>query len=192
MFMGQSGTRPTCSANMKNKTLIKEIFDTDFDSSYQMSDPDAFKIRRACRGILINENKIALLNVTKHNYHKLPGGGIEKGEPLEEAFKRELLEEVGADCEIIDQGGIVVEWRDKFKLLQISYVFLAKVIGEVKQNNLDQDEIDDGFELKWVPVEKLNEILENDSPTNYEGNFIRMRDMSIVKFYKNSLKSYKV
>lgn len=173
---------------MKNKILIKEIFDTDFDPSYQMGDLDTFATRRASRGVLINENKIALLNVTKHNYHKLPGGSIEKGESLEGAFKRELLEEVGANCEIIDQGGIAVEWRDQFKLLQISYVFLAKVVGEVEQSKLEQGEIDDGFELEWVSFEQIEKVLENDKPDNYEGNFIKLRDKTIIEFYKNKLR----
>src|SRR3989344_2508708 len=107
---------------MENKTLIREISDTDFDSKYKMGDLSKYSLRRAARGILMNNGKIALLNVTKQNYHKLPGGGIEKGESVGEAFKREILEETGCDCEIKDQSGIILEWRDLYKLLQISYV----------------------------------------------------------------------
>ena len=172
---------------MNLKVLIREISDIDFDPKYQMGDLSTFNIRRASRGILLSGNKIALLNVTKQNYHKLPGGGIDKNESLEEAFKRELLEEVGCDCEILDQGGIVIEWRDQFKLLQISYVFLARVVGQIKQNKLEQDEINDGFVLEWTPFEKVEEILYNDVPKNYEGPFIKLRDKSIFEYYKDRL-----
>jgi ADP-ribose pyrophosphatase YjhB (NUDIX family) len=172
---------------MKNKTLVREIFDTDFDPKYEMGDLWKYGIRRASRGILIKNDKIALLNVTKSNYHKLPGGGVEINESIEEAFKRESIEETGCNCEILDQGGIVIEWREQFKLLQISYVFLARVLGKPGQWKLEQGEIDEGFELEWVSTEEIDEVLANDKPTNYEGKFIKLRDKSIVEFYKNKL-----
>lgn len=173
---------------MKNETLIREISDTDFDPKYRMSSLDTYSVRRASRGILVNNGKIALLSVTKFNYHKLPGGGIETNESIKGAFEREVLEEVGCQCEIIDQSGIVIEWRDQFKLLQISYVTFAKVIGNVGQNKLEQGEIDDGFELKWVPFKKIDEVFKNDNPTSYEGKFIKLRDKSIFEFYRHKLR----
>lgn len=172
---------------MKNKILICEIADTDFTPKYQMSSLDEYGVRKAARGILINNGKIALLNVTRFNYHKLPGGGMETAESVEEAFKREVLEETGCDCEILDQSGIIIEWRDRLKLLQISYIFFAEVMGGIGQSKLEQKEIDDGFKLEWVPFEKIDEILEKDDPTSYDGKFIKMRDKSIVEFYKDKL-----
>ncbi len=172
---------------MKNKTLIREISDTDFDPKYQMGDLDKYNIRRASRGILVNNGKIALLNVTGFNYHKLPGGGLESNESIDEAFKREALEETGCECEILDQSGIIIEWRDQFKLLQISYILLAKVKGKIGQNRFEPGEIDEGFKLEWVPFEKVDEVLKNDNPTSYEGKFIKMRDKSIIEFYRNKL-----
>lgn len=172
---------------MQNKTLIIEISDLDFDPNHKMSSIDGYKIRKSSRGIIINNGKIALPNITKYNYHKLPGGGINTNETISEAFKREVMEETGCNCEILDQSGIIIEWRDKYKLLQISYVFLGKVIGEVGENKLEQDEIDEGFTLDWIPIEKVDEILDGDGATNYEGKFIQIRDRSIYKYYKDKL-----
>ena len=173
---------------MKNKILIREISDMDFDPKHQMSSLDKYGIRRASRGILVNNGKIALLNVTRFNYHKLPGGGLEPNESIDVAFKRETLEETGCQCEILDQSGIIIEWRDQFKLLQISYVLLAKVKGKIGQNKFEQGEIDEGFKLEWVTFEKIDEVLKNDNPTNYEGKFIKIRDKSIVEFYRDKLR----
>jgi 8-oxo-dGTP diphosphatase len=166
---------------MAQKILIANIKDAD-------KDVKGYGVRKASRGILLWGDKITLLNVTKFNYHKLPGGGIEGGETTEEAFKREVLEETGCDSEIKDYGGIVVEYRDEFKLVQLSYVFFAEVIGEPGKVNFEQSEKDEGFVLKWVPVEKIEEVIGRDKPTNYEGNFIQRRDRAIIDFYKSRLR----
>ena len=57
-----------------------------------------FRPRTAVRAIVFDkDNKIGLLNVTKHGYYKLPGGGIKEGEDKITALKRECLEEIGCD-----------------------------------------------------------------------------------------------
>jgi 8-oxo-dGTP diphosphatase len=173
--------------------IIVEIGDKDFDSSFippkNVSD---YHVRKASRGVLINNDKIALLYVSKENYHKLPGGGFEEGENNEDAFKREIKEETGCDCKIVDEKGqnsVVIETRDQFKLVQISYIFFSEIVGEPKELQLEQDEIDEGFELKWIPVSEAIETLQKDKPKNYEGKFIQMRDIAVLNFYKDSLKA---
>lgn len=62
------------------------------------------RLRLGARGIAIREDgKIAIFNKSNKNEYKLPGGGLEgegEEEP-EEAFKREVLEEIGCETEII-------------------------------------------------------------------------------------------
>jgi ADP-ribose pyrophosphatase YjhB (NUDIX family) len=62
------------------------------------------RLRLGARGIDIREDgKIAIFNKSNKNEYKLPGGGLEgegEEEP-EEAFKREVLEEIGCEIEII-------------------------------------------------------------------------------------------
>ncbi len=171
--------------------IITEISDKDFDVNFvpptNISD---YHVRKASRGILINKGKVALLYVSKENYHKLPGGGFEASESNEDAFRREVKEETGCDCKIVDEKGqnsVVIETRNQFKLVQISYIFFSEIVGEPKELHLEQDEIDEGFELRWVPVNKAIETLQNDKPNNYEGKFIQMRDIAVLNFYKDSL-----
>ena len=62
------------------------------------------RLRLGARGIAIREDgKIAIFNKSNKNEYKLPGGGLEgEGEEeTEEAFKREVLEEIGCEIEII-------------------------------------------------------------------------------------------
>lgn len=62
------------------------------------------RLRLGARGIAIREDeKIAIFNKSNKNEYKLPGGGLEgegEEEP-EEDFKREVLEEIGCEIEII-------------------------------------------------------------------------------------------
>jgi len=62
--------------------LLKEIKDKKFPK-----DQATLKIRKASRAILFDENGlIPLLFVSKYNYHKLPGGGIDAGEKQSNSF----------------------------------------------------------------------------------------------------------
>lgn len=171
--------------------IIAEIGDQDFESGFiPPKSIGDYHVRKASRGILINNGKMALLYVSKENYHKLPGGGIEAGESNEDAFKREVMEETGCDCNVVDERGqnsVVLETRNQFKLVQISYIFFSEIVGEPKELHLEQSEIDEGFELKWIPVGEAIETLQNDKPKNYEGKFIQMRDLAVLNFYKESL-----
>jgi 8-oxo-dGTP pyrophosphatase MutT (NUDIX family) len=73
--------------------LIKEIKDIDFGFETKKVE---LSLREAARAVLINEDgKIALLYVNSHKFYKLPGGGVEAGEYVEDALEREVLEEAG-------------------------------------------------------------------------------------------------
>ena len=71
-----------------------------------------YRVREAGRAVVVDENgMIALLHVTKENYYKLPGGGIEDTEDKMIALKRECKEEIGCDVEVIGEVGTIVEYR---------------------------------------------------------------------------------
>lgn len=59
-------------------------------------------------GILIEDEKVLLIHRTRERdgaireYYVVPGGGIEEGETIEEATKREVKEETGIDVELIE------------------------------------------------------------------------------------------
>ncbi|NOQ56220.1 MAG: ADP-ribose pyrophosphatase, partial [Nanohaloarchaea archaeon] len=68
--------------------LIKEISLKDFGEANNSDSDKTYRLRKASRAIVINdENKIALLFVSEHNYHKLPGGGLEPGEDTSSALR---------------------------------------------------------------------------------------------------------
>ena len=56
-----------------------------------------WKKRKAVRAIILdNQNKIPLIWSNKHQFHKIPGGGVEEKEKIKTALRREIMEEKGA------------------------------------------------------------------------------------------------
>lgn len=167
--------------------LIKEITEKDIGYNYEDTDI-SYRLRKASRAIVLNDSgKIALLYVSKNNYHKLPGGGIEAGEDIKIALNREVMEEVGVYVDVLGEIGTIIEYRNKHELLQISYCYYSRVKGESKETSFTDEEINDGFQLKWVTLDEATSIIENDIPDNYVGKFIQSRDLLFLKRAKLSM-----
>lgn len=170
--------------------LIGIIIDEDFgDQSIEFNNP---KIRYGARGIVINQDgDLAILNKTKKNEYKLPGGGIEDNEDPSTAFKREVLEEAGCKIEIIKELGTIEEHKSHDNFKQISYVFVAKVIENTKILHLTEKEEAEGARLLWLDektaLSKITNCINNLKASNYENiyhsKFIVFRDAKILNHY---------
>jgi len=71
--------------------LIKNFLYKIYRLSWKITKPQTIGVR----AILTEENKILLVKHTYSNQWFLPGGGLKKGETLEQAITRELDEELG-------------------------------------------------------------------------------------------------
>jgi 8-oxo-dGTP pyrophosphatase MutT (NUDIX family) len=148
-----------------------------------------YEIRKAARAVLINEsNEIAVLHVAKDHYYKLPGGGVEGNESIYETLSREVYEEVGSDLEVLDEIGMILEYRDSFEQLQISYNYLCKTKGELIETQFTQNEIDNGFTLEWMSFDEAVKAIECYNGNKYVAKFISLRDLYILKETERLLK----
>ncbi len=145
-----------------------------------------FAIREAVRAIVYDKDgNVAILNVSKQNYHKLPGGGVEKGEDLQTALKRECQEELGCDIEMYGEVGEIIEYRKMYNMKQISPCYLVKVVGEKGSPSFTEEESEDGFQIQWLPLEKAITLLASDQPLNNEGKlYIVPRDKTFLEVAK--------
>lgn len=72
------------------------------------------------------------------------GGGVEAGEDLETALKRELKEELGAEVEIMHKIGIVNDYYNLIHRHNINNYYLCKVTS-FGEKHLTKDEIEDFY-----------------------------------------------
>lgn len=144
-----------------------------------------YEYRQAARAAVFDkEGKVALLFVSKKDYHKLPGGGVEEGENMEETLRRECREEIGCEIKITGEIGTIIERRKKLKIKQESFCYLAEVVGEKGEPAFVDDEIEDGFLVLWVGFDEAIKILDADQPDDYEGKFIKIRDLAFLREVK--------
>ena len=131
----------------------------ELDPTVDTSGRDGYSVRTAVRAVLADQTGyIALMHSVKHNYYKLPGGGVDKDEQLLDALARELLEETGCRAIVTDELGTVLEWRDFSHLKQISYAYKAVLQGEPGDPRMTESEIEEGFVLEWA--KSLDEAIE--------------------------------
>lgn len=143
----------------------------------------SYKTRVAARAVVKDENgHIALLKVGKHNYYKLPGGGVDEGEDIYTALLRECLEEIGCNIAVLAEVGVVEEHRQKSELKQTSYCYLAKVVGPKGSPNFTQKELDGGFSNVWVSPSEAVRLIKSCEPSNKMGkDYVVPRDTCLLE-----------
>lgn len=168
--------------------LIKEITDLSiWEKSIKWTE---YKIRKAARAIVKNEKwLIPLLYASKDNYYKLPWWWINEWENIIEWLEREFIEEVWAEIKIEWELWMTLEIKDQHKKIQFSYIYIWKIKNIIWEPKFTKKEIEDWLELHWMNVDDaLNKIM-NTKPTSYEGKMIRYRDLSIIEYYLQIVKS---
>lgn len=149
----------------------------------------SFDKRSAARAIMIDDSsRIALMHVTNKNYYKLPGGGVDPGESLEEALLRELKEEAGAqNVEIISEIGQIVEYREEWRRRGTHHCFLVKLTGNLLAPQQTDKEIDHGYEIVWADsIDETIKLVESGEPKEYGQDFEKLRELTFLSYAKSS------
>ena len=142
---------------------------------------DDFGIRNAARAVIFDKDgKIALMHSVIHEFYKLPGGGLEEDEDKETSLRRECLEEAGVKVGKLIELGFVKEIKADNKMVQNSYCYITKMIGDKKSPNFTESEIAYGFEVMWVNLDEAYNLVVNEGYKNSLGRYVREREINIL------------
>ena len=125
-------------------------------------------VRPSARGIIIKDNKLAMIHSLKYDYYKFPGGGIEPGENRLEALCREVSEESGLTVirsSVKEYGLVHRKQRGLHEdiFIQDNFYYLCDVEDKVSSQELDDYEDEELFTLEWVdPFTALRTNINND------------------------------
>ena len=165
--------------------LIKEIIDQDIIHTAGRANVIP---RYTSRAILFNHiSQFAVMYSPKFKLYSLPGGGIEDGENKEEAVKREILEETGYHCEIVNELGYVYENRAHCNFEQYSYYYIAKTVGSQSQICLDECECESKMEVQWHTLEKVIQLIVTPVHDTVQKKFIQAKDTAALYEYVKSI-----
>ena len=107
------------------------------------------------------------------------GGGVEEGEDLIAAIKRELKEELGAEVEVVCKIGVVSDYYNLIHRHNINNYFLCKV-KSFGEKNLTQDEID-SFHLSTLQLSYEEAVREYENRKNTRlGTLVANRELPIL------------
>ncbi len=125
----------------------------------------SYPIRVRTSALIIKNNKLLLVELNDGNglHYNLPGGGVEQGETLVEAVRREALEEASIQ---IDVGKVAFLYeyapfknKEKYGTVHsLTTIFECELKGgetPCLSDNPDENQIG----VKWIPLDELQNIV---------------------------------
>lgn len=114
------------------------------------------------------------------------GGGVEDGENLEIAIRRELEEELGASVEVIGKIGVVSDYYNLIKRHNINNYYLCRAIS-FGEKHMTEDEIHQ-FHLSTLKLTYDEAVAEYEKRRETPlGRIICNRELPILKRAKEIL-----
>lgn len=162
------------------KELMLELQDTEWPLEYTDHD------RNIARAIVYDETGYFYFvravrddEFGKATLIETAGGGVEQGEDLITAIKRELKEELGVQVDVICKIGVVSDYYNLIHRHNINNYYLCKV-KSFGEKNLTQDEIE-SFHLSTLKVTYDDAVREYERRANTKlGRLVASRELPIL------------
>ena len=118
------------------------------------------------------------------------GGGVEKGEELNTAIKRELKEELGVDVDIICKLGVVSDYYNLIHRHNINNYFLCKITS-FGEKHLTKDEIE-SFHLSTLKLKYEDAVKKYEKCSNTRlGRLVANRELPVLRHAKEIIDNYR-
>ena len=149
-------------------------------------------VRKIVRGIVYNDKKeVALIHIKgddifgHRDYLETPGGGVEEGEELISALRRELREELGAEVDDIQEIGEVKDFYNLIKRKNDQFYFMCHLVSLGNYHRTDEEKrLFDS--IRWLPIDDAISEIENTKRTKLSTLVIR-RELPILLICKDKL-----
>ena len=127
----------------------------------------------------------AVMYSYKFNIYTLPGGGVEDGEDVITALRREVYEEVGCECETVEELGIIYENRASLDYTQENHYFIVTVSEIPTQNHLTDTEAANRTVVQWHSFSEMKRLINEQDFDRVQGKYLKARDVAAVNCYEN-------
>ncbi len=133
----------------------------DIEGETYNVDASQLSFRPAVYGVIVQDGKILMSK--QWDGYDFPGGGIELGEPTEQALIREVKEETGVDVKVgdilnCDYSFFKLPYKGNF-VHSIHMYYECKIIGgQLSSRFLDEQEKKYADEPEWVDLEKIKNV----------------------------------
>ena len=114
------------------------------------------------------------------------GGGVESGEDLDTAIRRELNEELGIEVEVLCKIGLVSDYYNLIHRHNINNYFLCKIVS-FGEKHLTKDEIED-YHLSTLKLKYEEALAEYEKcRCTGLGRLVANREVPVLKRAKELL-----
>ena len=114
------------------------------------------------------------------------GGGVESGEDLDTAIRRELNEELGIEVEVLSKIGVVSDYYNLIHRHNINNYYLCKIVS-FGEKHLTKDEIED-FHLSTLKLKYEEALAEYEKyRCTSLGRLVANREVPVLKRAKELL-----
>jgi len=140
--------------------------------------------RLTARAVVINpDGELAVMYAAKFGIHTLPGGGVEEGESIETALRREIAEETGCAIASIEPLGIVEENRAHADYTQVNHYYIVHTADATLHPHLTALESANGTRALWCTPEDAWERIAAPTFERPQGKFLQARDTKALEAY---------
>lgn len=129
---------------------------TMVDASWYVKPKGSFPTRLAAGGIIVRRDQgkifIALILEGRFKDFALPKGGVKTGEEIEDAARREILEEAGIeDLTKLDYYGI----RERLNISKTKWITVHYFLFQTDQKSGSPTDQTQSHVRKWFPIDEL-------------------------------------
>lgn len=140
--------------------------------------------RLTARAIVRNQEGLyAVMYSDKFKLYSLPGGGVEAGEDVLTALRREVYEETGCSCDEIRELGVVTENRASLDYTQINYYYIVTTTHTPGENHLTESEQASRTVVQWHTFDKMVWLINAQKFDRVQGKYLKARDVAALKAY---------